>query len=401
MLNFISFVVVVGVLLIILSSAESYYVRLQSIRRPTLRHATIEVIPEDVLDHRIRTAAANGKIPTAPSIVSERSKGIISSSYNRSRSSGGSDQIRVSKIDQTPVLLKGETRGPTFLENLSNMLEQESVSSFLPKDDLITMANEIRFNQVIMKKAYERFEVIWKYFREMVYEENRTLRDILGEEIYEKVLEIAGKLDVYDKQTVRSFIQTPAFVGMFGGIVYETIADAIGRVDWIGKRVNRIPVIGPIRQRVRKSIKNRLDRTVGRRFKKSVFNMVGEDSMLSLADFMVTQQNNKPFEDANRSIIETICNRPISSFFPETDETDEKLKKAIWSIVTDTPTSEFLPIMNYLYDKLGSARLSDIIALNFEPDLASQCNSLDQDGAKTIFSQEIQGTTVNLIIKLS
>ena len=300
-----------------------------------------------------------------------------------------------------PAAALPPTKQPSkFLQRFYAMMEEESVGSLLPKEDLVAMANEIRFNQVIMRKAYTRFEVVWKHFQTLVYEEDRNLQSILGDEISRKVLDIAGKLDFYEKKTVRSFIRTPAFTGIFGGIVYEMLLEGLQRMDLLGRTVNKLPVVGPLRQRIGRTLRSTVDRTVGLRFKKAMLKNLDKDSMSGLADFMVAQRDNKGIEGVNRNIIEGILTRPLKTFFPEGKEADEKLKKAIWSIVTDTPTSEFVPIINFLYENLGAKRLSDIVALSFDPDLADQCTSFEKDGSKTVFSSTVKGTTVNVIIKL-
>ncbi|KAJ1438767.1 hypothetical protein B484DRAFT_444392 [Ochromonadaceae sp. CCMP2298] len=287
-----------------------------------------------------------------------------------------------------------------LMDDLYTLLKQESIGSLLPKEDLITMIQECRSNDVIMLKVRERFLHVWKYFHALVYNENRALREIMGPELSEKVLRVAEKLDIYDHRTVRSFIQTPAFSHVLSGVFYEMFFDMGKKVDVLGRIVNRVPIVGPIRASVGRGVKRGLDKTLGVRFKRSLAPRLTEDSIKRLADFMVSQQNRSPFESINRNIVDGIISRPLSTIFPNDKEQIEKMRAAAWSMLTETPPDEIFPLISLFYDNVAQTKLSEMMTVNFDPTLAGRSTSVS-NGGRTVFTTDLnKKTVINIIVKV-
>jgi hypothetical protein len=286
-----------------------------------------------------------------------------------------------------------------LMSDLYSLFQSESIGSLLPKEDLVTMIKEVRSNDIIMLKVRERFLYAWKYFHALVYNENRSLREIMGPELSEKVLRVAEKLDIYDHRTVRSFIQTPAFSHVLSGVFYETFFDMGKKVDVMGRLVNKIPIVGPLRASVGRGVKKGLDKTLGVRFKRSLAPRLTEDSIKRLADFMVSQQNRTPFEGLNRNIVDGIISRPLCTIFPNDKEQIDKMRIAAWSMVTETPPDEIFPLISLFYDNVAQTKLADMMTVDFDPTLASRSTSF-ADGGKTVFTTGTGKTVINLIVKV-
>jgi len=257
------------------------------------------------------------------------------------------------------------SRPSAFATNLLTLLEAESVGTLMPKEELVAILVELRKNDIIMEKIHNRFSHVWKYFHFLVYNEKRSLKEILGEDLTLKVLNVAEKLDIYDHRTVKSFVKTPAFSNVVSGVVYESMFDVGRKIDVLGGVVNSIPVVGPIRQGIGRGIKKGLDKTLGVRFKKSLSPVVNEESMQKVAKFMSSQKNKQTFEQMNRNIVENIISRPLCSIFPDStgDEMD-KLRVAVWNIIIEAPPAELYPWLSVLYDNISLTKLSDIIQID-------------------------------------
>jgi len=296
--------------------------------------------------------------------------------------------------------IRSTARPSAFMKNLFQLMEAESIGSLMPKEDLMEMIREVRSNAVIMKKVENRFQYFWKYFAALVYNEKRSFKEILGPEISTKVLQVAEKLDIYDHRTVRSFIQTPAFSHVLSGVFYEMFFDMGKKVDVLGRIVNRVPIVGPIRASVGRGVKRGLDKTLGVRFKRSLAPRLTEDSIKRLADFMVSQQNRSPFESINRNIVDGIISRPLSTIFPNDKEQIEKMRAAAWSMLTETPPDEIFPLISLFYDNVAQTKLSEMMTVNFDPTLAGRSTSVS-NGGRTVFTTDLnKKTVINIIVKV-
>mmetsp|Transcript_9107 Transcript_9107/g.20057 ORF Transcript_9107/g.20057 Transcript_9107/m.20057 type:complete len:341 (-) Transcript_9107:34-1056(-) len=288
-----------------------------------------------------------------------------------------------------------------LMDDLYTLLKQESIGSLLPKEDLITMIQECRSNDVIMLKVRERFLHVWKYFHALVYNENRALREIMGPELSEKVLRVAEKLDIYDHRTVRSFIQTPAFSHVMSGLVYESVFDVVKNVDVMGRVVNRIPIVGDLRRGIGRGIKRGIDNTIGLRVRTLMTPVVNENNVGRIADFMSSQKNKKAFEMVNRNIVENVISRPLCTIFPPYGSSEfDAMRQAVWNIIVESPPEEIFPLINVFYENLSSTKLSELLTVNFDPLLASTSKNASH-GGKTVFSTTLKNhTTINIIVKV-
>jgi hypothetical protein len=231
---------------------------------------------------------------------------------------------------------------PKAAEALQKWVFNEPLSQIVPRDDISSAVKELQGNGAFWDSNKNLFDKWWLQFENTARSEVRPLKDIVGNQATTELLNAIERADVYDPTTVRAFLQNSAFETMIGGILYEGIFEFIQRVDIIGNIVNGLPIIGPIRQTIMSEFKKNLDRTLGGQVKTFLasFNRVAVQRMI---DFILSPNNRLSLQKANRSLVQSLLERPFSSVIPNT-ETTVMLRDRLWTALRETPTSEAVSI---------------------------------------------------------
>lgn len=214
-----------------------------------------------------------------------------------------------------------------------------------------------------MAAVKTQYDELWDYLLDLTANEKRSLKDILGQDSAERLLQQIEQLDIYDPATVRSFIQTPVFESMLGGILYEGIFEFLQRVDIIGNIVNNLPIIGPIRVAIVKEFKASLDRTVGKQIKVflSSFNKVAVQRM---ADFVLSPQNRQSFSKANRNVADALLSRKLSELLSSSTQSIADARQNLWKTIVETPEQDVIKIVEYVYDQFGTVVFGTVFQID-------------------------------------
>lgn len=241
-------------------------------------------------------------------------------------------------------------------------------------EELKTIIEEVRANKTAMDVLLDRYSMLWTYLSLKIGEENRSLEEIVGKEIASKIISAAEGIDIYEPTTVRTFLANPVFETMLGGILYEGIFEFLQKVDIIGSIINRMPIIGAIRQAVIKEFKSNLDKTVGVQIKGFLtsFNKVAVQRM---AEFVLSPQNKPAFKSANKNIAAFIINRNINTMIPHSGETNRKLKDMLWRLFSESKQQDINKLIDFIYDKFGDKSLASL-ALGSYDDVMSASPTL-------------------------
>ena len=231
---------------------------------------------------------------------------------------------------------------PKAADALQKWIFNEPLSQIVPRDDISSAVKELQGNAAFWDSNKSLFDKWWLQFENTARDEVRPLKEIVGTQATTELLNAIEKADVYDPTTVRAFLQNSAFETMIGGILYEGIFEFIQRVDIIGNIVNGLPIIGPIRQTIMSEFKKNLDRTLGGQVKTFLasFNRVAVQRMI---DFILSPTNRLSLQKANRSLVQSLLERPFSSVIPN-KETTVMLRDRLWTALRETPTSEAVSI---------------------------------------------------------
>jgi len=157
-----------------------------------------------------------------------------------------------------------EELATNLVNSAESWLSKQTLTTLYPYEKIQTLVYSIKLNQ--SRTTLEpTFDLYWKEIEQFIATENRPLKDILGVQLTAKVLSAVEGTDIYEPAAVRSFLQAPVFEKMIGGILYEGIFEFLQRVDIIGNVVNKLPLIGPIRQTFVKEFKKVIDTMLGKK----------------------------------------------------------------------------------------------------------------------------------------
>ena len=231
---------------------------------------------------------------------------------------------------------------PKAADAVEKWLLNEPFDQILPREDLSEAVREFQSNSASLESNKALFEKWWLQFEKTIREETRPLKIILGSQATSELLENVEKADVYDPTTVRAFLQNPAFETMIGGILYEGIFEFIQRVDIIGNIVNKLPIIGPIRQTIMSEFKKNLDKSLGGQVKVflSSFNRVAVQRMI---DFILSPSNRISLQKANRNVVQSFLERPLSTVIPDA-KFSIMVRDQIWKALPEVPTAEAISV---------------------------------------------------------
>ncbi|RYH30269.1 hypothetical protein EON65_05705 [archaeon] len=250
-------------------------------------------------------------------------------------------------------------------ESLYDWIRKESLSSVVSKQNLLSSINEIRSDCVFTQKLQAEFDYIWPKVSAAIEEENRSLKDIIGDKITTKVLKFVESINIYEPTSVTAFLSTPVFESMLGEILYEGIIEFIQKADIIiGTIINKMPIIGAIRQAVIKEIKANLDITLRVQIKSflSSFNKVAVQRMV---EFILSTQNQKALEKANANLVGFLLNKKVKDVFPTQGEDNRRLKQFVWNLLLFTPIEDIDRILSVIYEKLDGQPISSILRIEF------------------------------------
>lgn len=293
------------------------------------------------------------------------------------------------------TLIENDDVSSKLFNLMKDFIKNESLTSFVSKDDLILCLEEIKENEQLWIDNKIVFEKYWDKLEEQLRNENRRIDEILGSSLTSKILKTVQDIDVYDPVAVRTFLQTPAIELMISGILYEGIFEFLQRVDIIGNVVNQLPIIGPIRQSIVKEFKSQLDKVLAPQVKTflSTFNRVAVERMIT---FVLSKDNRIGFSTANKKLIENILSRKISTLIP-TKETSNKLKGQVWSAFREVPVNDLKPSFDIIYEQIGDKSISSFIDVDEILDSSATAKKIFTQNINKFISSELGKEAINIV----
>jgi len=298
-------------------------------------------------------------------------------------------------IKSSTILIENNEISLKIFNLIKDFIKDESLISFISKTDLILILEELKSNEQLWNDNKVNFDKYWIKLDEELRNENRRIDEIIGSSLTTKIIKTVQDIDIYDPVAVRAFLQTPAIELMISGILYEGIFEFLQKVDIIGSIINNLPIIGPIRQTIVKEFKNSLDKLLGPQIKifLSTFNRVAVERMIS---FVLSTDNRKGLQVANKKLIENLLSRPVSSLVPNR-ESSNKLKEQLWSAIKEIPIKDISNIIDILYEQVGDKSISSFIDVDKILDTSSTARNILNQNINRFISSEYGNSAINII----
>jgi hypothetical protein len=248
-----------------------------------------------------------------------------------------------------------------LIETFQSWLLYQNFEDIIPKAKMYNLIKEIKSSSSASDSIQPIYNETWDKIEKYIETEKRSLKTLLGTEFSMKLLNAVEMINIYEPTTVRAFLKTPVFEKMLGGILYEGIFEFIQKVDIIGNIVNRLPLIGPLRQTFVKEFRNLLTNSVlGDQLKTFLitFNRIGVERMV---EFILSKENQSNFLKANRNVVESLINRPLIEILPTTTSRKD-LKNNIWIAINSISEIELLQLCDTFYNNYANMSTKSISA---------------------------------------
>ena len=241
-------------------------------------------------------------------------------------------------------------------------IKKTTLNEFVSKDDSSLIIREILTNEEFINNSESILKDNIDSIDEQLRQEERSIKEIIGEESTERILKSIREIDVYDPSAVNVFLSSPAVSSLLSKILFDGIFEFIQIIDVFGNIVNSLPVIGPVRQQIVKEFKKSLDKTLVpqvNKFLKS-YNKVAIETA---ANFVLSQENKMAFGSANALLISTFFERKINTVLPEKDISIKLISDSA-NFVRNLKVDDTDKPLDFIYDRLNDKKVSDFIDID-------------------------------------
>lgn len=235
----------------------------------------------------------------------------------------------------------------------------EQLGTFLPKDNVLAIADEILSNQGLIDDTEALVTGNWKSIEARVRGEDRSTREILGEGTTQRLLDAVEDLDGYDPGAVRAFLSSDAINNLFAKILYDGIFEFFQKIDVFGNIISNLPIIGPIRNQIITETKRSLDRSLG----PLVQSFLGSYTRIAVneaVDFVLSPSNTKAFGGANVRLISSLLERPVNTLLPDSGVTDT-LRDDAFAYLRNVDMKDVESALDFVYEIAGDKAVADVV----------------------------------------
>jgi len=149
-------------------------------------------------------------------------------------------------------------------------------------------------------------------------EDNRTLRDLLGESATESLERsiATGLSDGFTREDIQAALRTPAVERAIGAILKDGIFEFIQTVDILGNAVNRLPILGPLRQQVVEGLRREVERVLGQQINAFLGRYTRQAAEQTLLPFLTADSNKAVLAQSARQVARYAFSRKLSEIVP-------------------------------------------------------------------------------------
>ena len=300
---------------------------------------------------------------------------LASSSLSSEQDDGSDDSSTDSMSDTT------NPNDDSLTRKVLDWIQHEQLASIVSKEEAITLCYELINDDELMDTFEAAVVRNWDAsLRKLLNQETanqRSVADVLGDETTTRIIAQLETINLYsDVTSIQTFLESPAVQELFSTVLYDGIYEFFQTMDVVGNIIAKLPVLGPIRNKIRDDIKTNLDRTLGplvRTFLQS-YTKIATNNALS---FIITNNNNNnnnnnKFNQANGRIVKSLLNRPTTDLLqildtntnPSITELRIEAFKYLRQLKTNegatTTTTIIDEYINIVYDLLGAKSIESI-----------------------------------------
>lgn len=245
-------------------------------------------------------------------------------------------------------------------------LGDQTLEEFFPREAAYEVSDSTRHVMDGQRFGETLVKLITKA-ENQVRREERSARDLLGEEATERLIASVGEsFSNVDESLVESFVRSRTVASILSALLYEAIYAFVSRTNFLGQFTAGLPVIGPIQDQLNRAIKYSIDRQLGDAIKVFLgeYVSVATDQILELAN---TPENRRGVALwASRVLTGEVLRRPLAELVPD-QATMAALKRSAARLVQQPSGGAGRALVDFVYDNLGEDGVGGAAA----PDAAS------------------------------
>jgi len=250
---------------------------------------------------------------------------------------------------------------PSARESI-NWFKLQDLDSLLPKDDTLAILDEILSDEQLLDDSERLVIKNWDKLEMKLMDEKRSIAEIIGKKSTNRILKSVQNVEGYDPDAVKAFLGSEAVNKLLAQILYDGIYNFFQTIDVFGNIIGSLPIIGPMRNKIRDDAKRNLDRTVGPLIKTFITSYT-KVAVLEASEFVLSPANRKVFGSANVKLVSNILERPINSLIPQS-EMSVKLRDDAFKYIRSVERSELEEYVTFCYDIVGDKSLDDVLNVN-------------------------------------
>jgi hypothetical protein len=211
-------------------------------------------------------------------------------------------------------------------------LEQRRLEDLVTDEHLQTWIDEDADAAVIEERFRTAFERIWDHAVKRARDDERTLREAVGEEGARAALDLAEALEP-SEESVRAVFEQGATEELLGTVLYDGIMEFLKKADLLGPVIDKIPVIGGLRRRILSGLREEFERRAERQVR-AFLKTASKAAVQRAIDFVLSQRNREKFRGMRRRLTERLLDARIRDLVLS-DARLERVRKETWERLRD------------------------------------------------------------------
>jgi len=243
-----------------------------------------------------------------------------------------------------------------------NWIKAEQLESLLPKADTLQIIAELLSDAALIDDSEALVIKNSEKIERKLQSETRSISSIIGSDTTDRILASVENIDGYDPDAVRAFLGSEAVNKLLAQILYDGIYNFFQTIDVFGNIIGQLPIIGPLRNKIRDDAKRNLDRTVGPLIQ-TFLRSYTKTAVLEAAEFVLSPSNRKVFAGANVKLVKNVLDRPLNTLIPPSDMT-ASLRNDLFDYVRRVKVEDVEEYVTFCYDIVGDKAVDDVFNVN-------------------------------------
>lgn len=237
---------------------------------------------------------------------------------------------------------------------------ERSVGDVIDPETLETIVVDLAESDEVLRTNESTFAEVWEWLHDEFEREERTVRDVLGPELSEKIVEYARENEP-SEEAARILFRNEAAEAMFGNILYDGITEFLSRVDIINTILDKIPLIGGIKGKIQDNFPEGVQGLAEGRVKQFLGNFSGAAAEKAM-NFVLSPEHEGDLAEVQANLAEYLIDQPINSYVLDPEKSRE-WRQAAWAGLKQhlTDPDEILPRLQRLYDEYEQRSVDEFV----------------------------------------